>query len=969
MMHFRDRDSPHPLLEIMGDDQQNPNAKVLLLEVQPPAIGVFSLVSGAYDESLLLKEWSKMDTKDVMRNFSSKATSMKVPLLKSVIHHDAASSKSSHSDGKDVLPHHKEILELIKVYDAVYTSLFTYDYDDNVLHAFCELWRPSTNTLSTFIGEMSISLWDLQSIGGLPVQGHFYDEVVPSAKELTQTDTKKELLLPQSCRYLFSAFYRLAKDDLQEVSVHDWVKFWFRGPNRYVEPPQKVSKVQATKPRLNHNPSGHIDSNFLPRTDEENAPFVELDVEESLRDETNLAAFFACWLCKFVLPNKKVNHVRASVFKVASLMAHGKKFSLAVPVLASIYRGLKEISTSSNLSVANIIFPIHYVYGWLGEYFGTHHRANRSHRSIPLCKISGEKMAKCFNFTDAQKLFQQDDARRLHHLAMLQGRDLHLTDNGKLSNSWNEYIISLRSGYVTLRHDSNFIVESYSPIKFSRQFDFCQDVLGDLVERPYNGTLLTLVQLWNSSFRLNTFSKVMIPTCPLEGAPLMTREYVDWWPSQRMNTSQGNLRIILKKTKQDSTSTSSKGASDQSKEKSHPSSKSQVKSNDTLQVVKTSSKSKTSKDGDVPAKSKLRRLTLASKATSPAPEVGHNSSGTNELRVSSDNGNDQTSNLETPCDEISHMYASPDGVRRPNASPSPTDHTIVIDDNDFVDEDSNSASLFELAKQLDLQELNGGDLNNGAVADFTVDLNGLDAAAKDFHSSINDVMPSLEVVPPRKSPSNDVIPSLEVAPPRKSSSNDVMPSLEVVLPRKSPSRPLRPGAPTFEPLETIYRAKSTFVSEMWGALCGWITQFSLGSSDGFTELESSSASTLEEIRKVNIIDVSSLEDHVENFFKSYAEYDTLRSSKITKESHEKALADAQHRLDDAKMAHEKLDGSMEKLQATLADVEKDLKALTYKKKKVTTLINKYQEKLSKSQENVTITEGELYTIEANNVMS
>ncbi|KAG5570849.1 hypothetical protein H5410_060615 [Solanum commersonii] len=115
-------------------------------------------------------------------------------------------------------------------------------------------------------------------------------------------------------------------------------------------------------------------------------------------------------------------------------MAHGKKFSLAVPVLASIYRGLKEISTSSNLSVANIIFPIHYVYGWLGEYFGTHHRANRSHRSIPLCKISGEKMAKCFVFTDAQKLFQQDDARRLHHLAMLQGRDMHLTDNGKLSN-------------------------------------------------------------------------------------------------------------------------------------------------------------------------------------------------------------------------------------------------------------------------------------------------------------------------------------------------------------------------------------------------------------------------------------------------------------------------------------------------------------------------------------------------------
>ena len=95
-----------------------------------------------------------------------------------------------------------------------------------------------------------------------------------------------------------------------------------------------------------------------------------------------------------------------------------------------------------------------------------------------------------------------------------------------------------------------------------------------------------------------------------------------------------------------------------------------------------------------------------------------------------------------------------------------------------------------------------------------------------------------------------------------------------------------------------------------------------------------------------------MEDHVENFFKSYAEYDTLGSSNITKESHEKVLSYAQCRLDDAKLAHEKLDISMKKLQETLADVDKDLKALS-SKKKVTGLINKYQEKLSETQENVT----------------
>ena len=119
------------------------------------------------------------------------------------------------------------------------------------------------------------------------------------------------------------------------------------------------------------------------------------------------------------------------------------------------------------------------------------------------------------------------------------------------------------------------------------------------MELPYDGTLLTLVQLWNSSFRLNTFSKVMIPTCPLEGAPLMTREYVNLQPSQRIKTSQGNLCIIFKKRKPNVVSPSSKQASEQPKEKLHLPYKCQEKSNDTLHVSKTSSMSKTLKDGDV----------------------------------------------------------------------------------------------------------------------------------------------------------------------------------------------------------------------------------------------------------------------------------------------------------------------------------------------------------------------------------
>ena len=66
-MHFHVLDMPHPFLEIVGD-QQNPNAKVLLLKVLPPSIGIFSLVSVTFDESPP-KEMVKMNTKSVMKNF------------------------------------------------------------------------------------------------------------------------------------------------------------------------------------------------------------------------------------------------------------------------------------------------------------------------------------------------------------------------------------------------------------------------------------------------------------------------------------------------------------------------------------------------------------------------------------------------------------------------------------------------------------------------------------------------------------------------------------------------------------------------------------------------------------------------------------------------------------------------------------------------------------------------------------
>ncbi|KAL0327778.1 UNVERIFIED_CONTAM: hypothetical protein Sangu_1855800 [Sesamum angustifolium] len=118
---------------------------------------------------------------------------------------------------------------------------------------------------------MSISLWDLHELVGLPMTGCLNDEVVPSAVELTRVDEKKERFIPRS-----------------------WKK--------------------TVGPKSTHNPLGDIAIHERWSTVEE-ALFAKLCIERSLKEEVYLAAYLTCWLCLFVLPDKDVNSIRPRGFE------------------------------------------------------------------------------------------------------------------------------------------------------------------------------------------------------------------------------------------------------------------------------------------------------------------------------------------------------------------------------------------------------------------------------------------------------------------------------------------------------------------------------------------------------------------------------------------------------------------------------------------------------------------------------
>ncbi|XP_050215878.1 uncharacterized protein LOC126666979 [Mercurialis annua] len=549
------------------------------LAVYTPVIGRHAPTWSSSNDALHLSSWSLETARDTYGCDNAIIKASRVTLLQSSLHktsssHDALQllrhriqsgelswgSSSSFFVGatytecywewaEDVLASNEHNLTSSHLYAPIFASLFTYDFKENVMRGFCEHWDSSTNTLCTAKGEESISLWDLKMLGGLSIDGSFYDEVIPSANELNGIDRDGKPSLPISCKFLFLAFHKGCKKmgNHYEMTISDWIKCWFCGPSRYREPPKRDNKKRSARPRETYNPSGVIDK-CQRRAKGWYKPFSNLHVKVSDREEVYLAAFISCWLCKFVLPGRDAGLIRPSTFKVASMMATSRRFCLAVPVLASIYHGLRGISTASDFKTCAVSFPTHYVYGWLAHRFETHFSSNRER--VPLMtSYAGERMARTFEDSAALALFRNPSQLIIPSFNPSTKRTT-LTDDKDLSLGYWEYLASLRSSYLVARLDHVYIYEPYSPHRFSRQFGFCQDIPGDLKQHLEGLNLDQIVRLWQSCTRSSTLARIKLPMVPDDGKTFVTKDYFDWWSRKWLKTPVKESRLVIKlKTK------------------------------------------------------------------------------------------------------------------------------------------------------------------------------------------------------------------------------------------------------------------------------------------------------------------------------------------------------------------------------------------------------------------------------------
>lgn len=86
-----------------------------------------------------------------------------------------------------------------------------------------------------------------------------------------------------------------------------------------------------------------------------------------------MAGSFLILLVVCFFKNIEGDFIHPRTFKMANMMASGRKVILATMILVSIYNGINKISSSAQLDQIKVYFPIHYVYGWIAQYFKTHY--------------------------------------------------------------------------------------------------------------------------------------------------------------------------------------------------------------------------------------------------------------------------------------------------------------------------------------------------------------------------------------------------------------------------------------------------------------------------------------------------------------------------------------------------------------------------------------------------------------------
>ncbi|KAH6789503.1 hypothetical protein C2S51_004509 [Perilla frutescens var. frutescens] len=245
----------------------------------------------------------------------------------------------------------------------------------------------------------------------------------------------------------------------------------------------------------------------------------------------------------FCAPRGDDSLIRPNVFKIASIMASGERVSLAVPVLASIYHGLNKILSLAEPPQGHSAFPIHFVYGWMACYLRTHFDLEGKREAPRMVRYSGEGGARFYGPTEARKRVHRAELVFWHCIMPSRAEDFVFIDDENASDLDRGLFMVIRSNFLAKRIDDHFIIEPYSPHRFSRQFGYQQMVPGVLTKDIREASLADGLRYWHIFLIRRSMAKACFPFLNLKKFP--NAEYKKWWDRVFDNFLERDVELLV----------------------------------------------------------------------------------------------------------------------------------------------------------------------------------------------------------------------------------------------------------------------------------------------------------------------------------------------------------------------------------------------------------------------------------------
>ncbi|GLT30000.1 hypothetical protein SLA2020_048270 [Shorea laevis] len=144
-----------------------------------------------------------------------------------------------------------------------------------------------------------------------------------------------------------------------------------------------------------------------------------------------------------------------------------------------------------------------------------------------MARHSREGGAKFFDKVVACNLIQNGDNITWNSNLIIRNWLEIVIDNGTLNFVDLNYLVSIRSSYLTACFNNLTIIKTYRPHRFVRQFGFYQGVSGMLKNDIRSRSLDVFVKFWHISVANRSKSKLICPTSPLNFEVHILRDFLN----------------------------------------------------------------------------------------------------------------------------------------------------------------------------------------------------------------------------------------------------------------------------------------------------------------------------------------------------------------------------------------------------------------------------------------------------------